>query len=103
MNVLDSAKEKMRGLTDKASDKANDLSGPAGEKLNSAKGAVAQGLDGAGKFVDEKTGGKYASKINSGVGKAKGILGKKDDRGDSGKAGSDQPGSGKNGPDQPSS
>jgi len=76
MNVLDSAKEKMRGLTDRA----GDLSGPAGEKVNSAKSAVAHGLDGAGKFVDEKTGGKYASRIHSSVGKAKNLLGQGDDQ-----------------------
>jgi MT0933-like antitoxin protein len=76
MNILDTAKGKMRELADKA----NDLSGPAGEKLNSAKSAVAHGLDGAGKFVDEKTGGKYASKIHNGVGKAKDLLGHGDNQ-----------------------
>lgn len=103
MNVLDSVKGKMRELTDRA----NDLSGPAGEKLGSAKTAVAHGLDGAGKFVDEKTGGKYASTIHSSVGKAKGLLGQGDQPSQSPGAGDEPSGpseaSGKNGPEQPSS
>ncbi|MBR7839634.1 antitoxin, partial [Actinospica durhamensis] len=84
MNVLDTAKEKARELADKATDKASDLSGPAGDALNSAKTAVAHGLDGASKFVDEKTGGKYASAIHTGVDKAKGFLGQGDQAADQG-------------------
>lgn len=76
MNILDTAKGKMRDLTDKA----NDLSGPAGEKLDSAKTAVAKGVDGTGKFVDEKTGGKYASTIHSSVGKVRRLLDRDSDQ-----------------------
>lgn len=72
MNVLDSAKEKMRELTGKA----NEKSGPAGEKLDSAKTSVARGLKGANKYVDEKTGGKYSSTVHTTVDKAKGLFAK---------------------------
>lgn len=72
MSVLDTVKGKMKELADKA----NDLSGPAGDKLDSAKAKVAHGLEDAGSFVDRKTGGKYASRIHTGVDKAKGLLGK---------------------------
>lgn len=74
MSVLDTVKGKMKDLAGKA----NDLSGPAGDKLDSAKTKAAHGLEGAGSFVDKKTGGKYASRIHSGVDKAKGVLGKGD-------------------------
>ena len=104
MNLLDSAKGKMRELTDRA----NDLSGPAGEKLDSAKSAVASGLGTAGKYVDEKTGGKYASTIHTSVGKAKDFLGQneKQQAADQATPPTKSPGedsSGKNGPEQPTS
>ncbi|WP_051451713.1 antitoxin [Actinospica robiniae] len=106
MNVLDSVKGKMRELTDRA----NDLSGPANEKLDSAKSAVASGLGSAGKYVDEKTGGKYASTIHSSVGKAKGFLGQNGEQQATDRPspptkppGAAEDSSGKNGPEQPSS
>jgi len=44
--------------------------------MMSAHGEQAgQGLDRAGKLIDEKTGGKYSDQINTGVGKAKDLLG----------------------------
>lgn len=58
-----------------------DPNGPHADVVNSAKTKIAQCrngmarcIDGAGQFVDEQTGGKYADKINSGVGKAKDLL-----------------------------
>jgi len=63
-------KTKVKELTDK--------SGPAGDLLNSAKSAVVHGLDGASKFVDDKTNHKYSSTIHTGVDKAKHLLGEDD-------------------------
>ena len=57
MSMFDNIKDKVQGLVDEHGDKAG------------------VGLDKAGDFVDEKTGGKYASTIHGGVGKAKGLLG----------------------------
>jgi hypothetical protein len=68
MSVLEMVKTKVKELTDKSS-------GPAGDLLNSAKSAVAHGLDGASKFVDDKTNHKYSSTIHTGVDKAKHLLG----------------------------
>jgi hypothetical protein len=67
MSVLEMVKAKVKELADP--------DGPASELLHTAKSSLAHGLDGAGKFVDEKTGGKYASTIHNGVGKAKEFLG----------------------------
>lgn len=61
-------KTKVKELSDKSS-------GPAGDLLNSAKSAVVHGLDGASKFVDDKTNHKYSSTIHTGVDKAKHLLG----------------------------
>ena len=90
MSVLDMVKSKVKEYTDPNGPGADMLNsakkkvkeytapdGPGAEKLNSAKTAVAHGLDGAGKFVDEKTNGKYSDTIHTGVGKAKGFLGDK--------------------------
>lgn len=90
MSVLDMVKSKVKEYTDpngpgadmlnSAKKKVKDYTapdGPGAEKLSSAKTAVSHGLDGAGKFVDEKTNGKYSDTIHSGVGKAKGFLGDK--------------------------
>ena len=60
-------KTKVKELTDK--------DGPAGDLLNSAKSAVAHGLDGASRFVDDKTNHKYSDTIHTGVEKAKHLLG----------------------------
>jgi hypothetical protein len=67
MSVLEMVRTKVKELTDP--------NGPASGMLNSAKSAVAHGLDGASKFVDEKTNGKYSETIHNGVGKAKEFLG----------------------------
>jgi hypothetical protein len=71
MDVLEMVRTKVKELTDP--------DGPANEMLHSAKSAVAHGLDGAGRFVDEKTHGKYSSTITSGVGKAKEFLREQED------------------------
>jgi hypothetical protein len=62
--------------------KLNDPNGPHAEAVNSAKAklaqcrdGVAQCLDGAGRFADEQTGGKYSDNIRSGVDKAKNLIG----------------------------
>ena len=59
-----------------------DPNGPHADMVNSAKAKVGQCrdgvahcIDGAGKFADEQTGGKYTDKITSGVGIAKNLLG----------------------------
>lgn len=67
MSVLEMVRSKVKELTDP--------NGPANGLLQSAKSAVSHGLDGASKFVDEKTNGKYTSQINTGVHKAKEFLG----------------------------
>lgn len=67
MSVLEMVRTKVKELTDP--------NGPANGLLQSAKSAVSHGLDGASKFVDEKTNGKYTSQINTGVHKAKEFLG----------------------------
>lgn len=72
MSVLEMVRSKVKELTDP--------NGPANGLLHSAKSAVAQGLDGASKFVDEKTNGKYSSQINTGVHKAKEFLGEEQDK-----------------------
>src|ERR1700761_4428713 len=58
-----------------------DPNGPDAELVNSAKAKIDQCpdgfnrcIDGAGKFVNEQTGGKYADKVNLTVDKAKGLL-----------------------------
>lgn len=81
MSVLEMVKTKVKELTDP--------NGPANGLLHSAKGVVAHGLDGASKFVDEKTNGKYSSAINTGVGKAKEFLGEQDESKDAPSAAGD--------------
>jgi len=71
MDVLEMVRAKVKELTDP--------DGPASEMLHSAKSAVAHGLDGAGRFVDEKTHGKHSEMITNGVGKAKEFLGEQKD------------------------
>ncbi|HEX4786884.1 MAG TPA: antitoxin [Actinospica sp.] len=85
MSVLEMVKTKVKELTDP--------DGPANELLHTAKSSIAHGLDGAGKFVDEKTGGKYSSMIHNSVGKAKEFLGEqpKNAAGDSASAPADSP------------
>ena len=65
MGFLDDAKDKISDLVDKHGDQ------------------VADGVDKAAHFADEKTGGKYTDKIESGAAKAKDALdsldGKNDD------------------------
>ncbi|BBB00678.1 hypothetical protein RVR_7769 [Actinacidiphila reveromycinica] len=60
MSFMDSLKGKI-GMS---KDKAAGLARQHGDKIG-------QGLDKAAHTVDSKTGGKYSSQINSGVGKAK--------------------------------
>lgn len=69
MSVLDTMKSKVKEYTDP--------DGPGAELLHSAKGKLSHGIDGASKFVDEKTNGKYSDTIHTSVGKAKGFLGDK--------------------------
>lgn len=63
-----------------------DPNGPHAEMVASAKSkfaqcrnGVANCIDGAGRFVDEQTGGKYSDKINLGLDKAKTFLVDDDD------------------------
>lgn len=85
MSVLESMKSKVKEFTEP--------NGPGAEMLSSAKTSLVHGLDGASKFVDEKTNRKYSGTIHSGVGKAKEFLGEKKPQDGSNDA---QPGS--NGP-----
>ncbi|MER6617306.1 antitoxin [Streptomyces xantholiticus] len=62
--------------------------GPAKDKVSHLaqqhEGRIGQGLDKAARTVDDKTKGKYSSKIETGTGKAKDALGRiahRDDRG----------------------
>lgn len=80
MSVLEMVRTKVKELTDP--------NGPANGLLQSAKSAVSHGLDGASKFVDEKTNGKYTSQINTGVHKAKEFLG--EDKGEGQAQGEDR-------------
>jgi hypothetical protein len=65
MNMFDNIKDKAEALVDSQGDK------------------IGEGLDKVGDLVDEKTGGKYGSQIDSGVDKAKdgldGLDGQDDD------------------------
>lgn len=65
MGFLDDAKAKLTGAVDSQGDK------------------IADGLDKAAEVIDDKTGGKYTDKIDTGVEKAKdaldGLDGKNDD------------------------
>jgi hypothetical protein len=67
MSVLENMKSKVKEFTEP--------DGPGAEMLSSAKTSLAHGLDGASRFVDEKTNRKYSDTIHSGVGKAKEFLG----------------------------
>ncbi|MFE5615676.1 antitoxin [Streptomyces sp. NPDC056470] len=76
MGLLDSLKAKLAPAKDKVSDLA---------QQHEAK--IDHGLERAAKVVDEKTKGKYSTKIESGTGKAKDALGRiahKDDGGTTG-------------------
>lgn len=86
MSVLETVRSKVKELTDP--------NGPASGLLSSAKTAMVHGLDGAGKFVDEKTHGKYASQISTGVGKAKEFLGDEAKKGEAGTGTADAAGTG---------
>jgi hypothetical protein len=66
MSVLEHMKSKVKEFTEP--------DGPGADMLNSAKSALSHGIDGASKFIDEKTNGKYSDHINTGVGKAKEFL-----------------------------
>ncbi|MFD5779912.1 antitoxin [Streptomyces sp. NPDC126933] len=63
MGFLDSLKAKMSP----AKDKVSDLAQHHGDRIG-------HGLDKAARAVDQKTKGKYSSKIDSGTGKAKDAL-----------------------------
>jgi hypothetical protein len=52
-----------------------DLVDSAKTKFGQCRDGVAQCLNGAGKFIDEQTDGKYSETINSGVGKATNLIG----------------------------
>lgn len=74
MSVLENMKSKVKEFTEP--------DGPGAEMLSSAKTSLAHGLDGASRFVDEKTNRKYSDTIHSGVGKAKEFLGEKKPQGE---------------------
>ncbi|MFC5723697.1 antitoxin [Streptomyces gamaensis] len=65
MGLFDDLKAKLGPLKDKA----GDLAQQHGDKIE-------QGLEKAAHLVDEKTGGKYSSQIQTGTGKAKDALGR---------------------------
>ena len=94
MSVLENMKSKVKEFTEP--------NGPGAEMLSSAKTTLAHGLDGASKFVDEKTNRKYSDTIHTGVGKAKEFLGEKKPQ-DGAQPGSDGPGSDSSGSDGPGS
>jgi hypothetical protein len=75
MSVLENMKSKVKEFTEP--------NGPGAEMLSSAKTSLAHGLDGASRFVDEKTNRKYTDTIHSGVGKAKEFLGENKPQGGS--------------------
>ena len=83
MSVLESMKSKVKEFTEP--------NGPGAEMLSSAKSSLVHGLDGASKFVDEKTNRKYSGTIHSGVGKAKEFLGEKKPQDGSAEASSETP------------
>ncbi|MFF7544364.1 antitoxin [Streptomyces canus] len=63
MGLLDKVKAKLSPAKDKVSGLAQ-----------RHEDTVRHGLDKAAKVVDEKTGGKYSGKIQTGTGKAKGAM-----------------------------
>ncbi|WP_406865469.1 antitoxin [Streptomyces sp. HUAS MG47] len=65
MGFMDSLKAKLGPAQDKVSDLA---------KKHEKK--IDENLDKAARMVDEKTKGKYSTKIHSGTGKAKGTVGR---------------------------
>ncbi|MGW0702883.1 antitoxin [Streptomyces sp. NPDC002867] len=65
MGFLDTLKAKLAPAKDKVTDLAQQH-----------EGRIGQGLDRAAKTVDDKTKGKYSSKIETGTGKAKEALGR---------------------------
>ncbi|MFF8845059.1 antitoxin [Streptomyces sp. NPDC015127] len=65
MGFLDTVKAKLAPAKDKVTDLAQQH-----------EGRIGQGLDRAAKKVDDKTKGKYSSKIETGTGKAKEALGR---------------------------
>ena len=83
MSVLENMKSKVKEFTEP--------NGPGAEMLSSAKTTLAHGLDGASKFVDEKTNRKYSDTIHTGVGKAKEFLGEKKPQDGSAEASSETP------------
>lgn len=83
MGLLDSLKAKLAPAKDKVSGLA---------QQHEAK--IDQGLDKAAKLVDEKTKGKYSSKIESGTGKAKGALDRIAHKDDDTKGSGEDPGQG---------
>ena len=64
MSFLDKAKAKLTDAVDQHGDK------------------IADGIDKAGKFANEKTGGKHADKIDSAAEKAKDLVDKVDEAND---------------------
>ncbi|MBT2363801.1 antitoxin [Streptomyces sp. ISL-10] len=65
MGFLDTLKAKLAPAKDKVTDLAQQH-----------EGRIEKGLDRAAKTVDDKTKGKYSSKIETGTGKAKEALGR---------------------------
>lgn len=63
-------------------DKLKGAKGKVGEKVAEHGEQIEGGLDKAAGFINDKTGGKHADKIEGATGKAKDALGKLSDRGD---------------------
>src|SRR5438309_928924 len=85
--------DRFRHHKDDAGGSATALKDRAAEMMSKHGDQAGQGLDKAGQMIDEKTGGKYSDQINTGVGKAKDMLGNQTEQasGAMGEAGTDMP------------
>ena len=73
-------KDEASGMGTALKDRAAGMKDDAAGMMSKHGDQVGQGLDRAGRMIDEKTGGKYSDQINTGVGKAKDLLGQKTDQ-----------------------
>ncbi|MEW2545472.1 antitoxin [Streptomyces sp. NPDC047002] len=70
-------KETLKARLAPAKDKVSDLAAQHGDRIG-------QGLDKAARTVDERTGGKYTERIETGTGKAKDAIDRMSQKGDDG-------------------
>jgi hypothetical protein len=73
MSFMDTLKDKL-GMS---KGKAGDLAQQHGDQVN-------QGIDRAGQTLDDRTGGKYSDRIDTGTDKAKDAMGNRKDEGRNG-------------------